>query len=239
MVASLKVVENEPAAPMRRDLAEAIEARKATMQRYVDASASVDRLRSLIAAETTAKSALAELEKKATAGAAAWARGETESLDIPSQKEIDTARREIEHAARLADAARAALPGIEADARAAAQPHTDAIAGVVAAIHAVLYAEAETIRAEQIQHEARAAECSEQLIAIGSALRANPVPNSGSHPAWEDYWRKIAGWVAEDRPRAEARSSIATPRPDLAATYLNFVGCLARDPTATLEGLQS
>ena len=231
--ASLKVVSTSPAAPPgRQNLVAALARREETLTRYQAASASVDRLRGLIEAETTAKAALADLERRSAAGAAAWANGATETLEIPDETEMVAARAEIAKASRLAAAARAALPGINTQASAAAAAHQASISDVIAEIHAALYAASASIRAEQLQREREAAECGERLIAIVAAFGANPMQGDSRGQATTNYRQFITPFTDALRARAEPRSM--APRPELAAKYIDFAARLARDPAATL-----
>ncbi len=106
---------------------------------------------------------------------------------------------------------------------------------VVEALHGELHAEAEKIRAEQLELEKRTRELCERLIAIGAVLRANPVPGAGSGAAESYYWSRIRGWTSPDRETdAFAHTTVVNPDPTLARLYSDFASRLVRDPTATL-----
>jgi hypothetical protein len=231
---ALKVVSADPPAPPgRQNLVAALARREETLTRYQAASASVDRLRGLIDAETTAKSALVELERRSGAGAAAWANGATETLELPDETEMVAARAEIAKSAAGAAAARAALPGINAQASAAAAAHQASITDVIGAIHSALYAEAASIRAEQLQREREIADCVARLAAIGAAFGANLMPGDNRGQAVTSYLTRINPWLDPLRDRAELHAP--SPRPDLEAKYIAFAARLFRDPTATLQ----
>jgi hypothetical protein len=233
MSAALKVVSTEPAAPPgRQNLVRALAQREETLARYQAASASADRLMGLIDTETRAKAALADLERKSAAGAAAWANGATETLEIPDEAEMVAARAEIAKASRMASAARSALPGINAQASAAAAAHSASIGDVIGAIHEALYEQAASIRARQLEHEAAAARCGEELISLVLAFGANPLPGDSRGSVVARYRQSINPAVDALRSRAEPRSM--APRPELAAKYIDFASRLARDPAATL-----
>lgn len=231
--AALKVVSSSPAAPHgRQNLVAALARREETLARYVAASASVDRLRSLIDAETLARSALDQLEQKSAEGAASWARGETVALDLPPDEEIDAARREVVRASRLADAARAALLGINAQVSGAAAAHSASVGDVISAIHELLYVEAAKIRSRQLAAEAEAARCCEELICLSDAFKSCLMPGDVRGSAVLSYRNSINGAIDPLRMRAEPRSM--APREDLAAKYIDFAARLAGDPTAAL-----
>jgi hypothetical protein len=230
---ALKVVSTEPAAPPgRQNLIRALAQREETLRVYQTASAAVDRLRFLIEGETKAKAALAEIERKSAECASAWARGDISTLDVAPEAEIDAARREVARAGRLADAARGAMAGLNAEASAAAAAHSASIGDVTGAIHGALYAEAASIRARQLEHEAVAARCGEELISLVLAFGANPLPDDRRGSAVANYRQSINPAVDPLRDRAEPRS--LAPRPELAAKYIDFAARLARDPAATL-----
>jgi len=233
MTPALKLIETSPAAPHgRQNLIRALTQREETLKAYQTASAAVDRLRGLIGAETAAKAALAEIERKSAEWASAWAKGETATLDIPSEETIDAARREVARAGRLADAARGAMTGLTAQASAFAAAHQASVADVISAIHEALYAEAAKIRSRQLEAEAEAALAGEELISLPSAFAAHPLPDDHRGTAVANYRHKINSFVDPLRARAEPRSM--APRPDLAQKYIDFASRLARDPAATL-----
>lgn len=230
---ALKVVSTSPATPPgRQNLVSALARREETLARYVTASAAVDRLRNLIAEEMSAKTVLADLERKSAASAAAWANGATETLEIPDETEMVAARAEIAKASRMAAAARSALAGINAQASAAAAAHSAAIGDVIGAIHEALYAEAASIRAEQLQREREIADCVARLAAIGAAFGANLMPGDNRGQAVTSYLTRINPWLDPLRDRAELHAP--SPRPDLEAKYIAFAARLFRDPAATL-----
>ena len=74
---ALKLVEPSPASPDapqgRQNLVAALARREETRAQYIEASASVDRLRGLIDAETLASAACAGLVRLSADGAASWA----------------------------------------------------------------------------------------------------------------------------------------------------------------------
>jgi hypothetical protein len=234
MSAALKIVEPSPSAPPgRENLIRALARRGETLSRYVAASASVDKLRNLMEAETTAKAALAELVARSAAGAAAWANGATAELEIPTEAEMLAARRGIAEAGRLAEAARGALSSINSQASAAAAAHSASIGDVIGAIHEALYAEAASIRAEQLQREREIADCIARLAAIGAAFGAHLMPNDNRGQAVINYLTRINPWVDPLRDRAELHA--VAKRPDLEAEYVAFGQRLFRDPMATLS----
>jgi hypothetical protein len=228
----LKVV--EPALPPEREnLLAAMVAAGRALETYQATAQNADKLRGLIAAETAAKAALARLEEGSAAAAAAWARGRSASLELTPDDEIAAAKATLAKATRLADAARGALLEIEAEVKAAAPAYQQAVISFVKAVHAALNDEADLIRAEQLRCEQRAADLVEELIALGEALKANPIPNDGSFGSYATYRQRIRGWITPDRDRAEPRS--LTPRPELATKFIRFAERLARDPTATID----
>jgi hypothetical protein len=231
---SLKVVSTEPAAPQgRQNLVAALARREETLARYQAASASANKLHGLIAGEAVARAALAELVARSAAGAAAWANGATTELEIPTEEEMAAATAEIAKASRLAQAARAALPAINEQANAAARAHQAAVCDAITEIHFELRKEAQAIRTKQLEHEAAAAQCGEELISLVLAFAANLLPDDCRGTAVAAYRHFINPFVDPLRMRAEPRSM--APRPDLAAKYIEFAARLARgDPAATL-----
>lgn len=172
MASNLKVI--EPELPRSRvNLAAAIEQRKASLEKFKAANAAAERLRGLIVEETNAAAVLSDLERQSAEGAAAWARGETETLRVPENDELDIAKRKLEHARRLADAARAAMPGV-IQQRDSAIKELEAQQSLVAdAVRQVLVDElVPTIAAERVGHLKRAAEWRATLSPWASLLRS-------------------------------------------------------------------
>jgi hypothetical protein len=245
MSALLKVIEAEAGASPalngpRASLAAAIAAREAATQRAEAARAPLRRLDALLAREAEARDKVAQLgaanaaavEKWAREELTDWARGAGE-LALAPNDDLAAAKQELAQAERLGDAARAARPALKAEADSAFRAHRDANGAVNEAIRAVLYAEADAIRAEQVEYERLAADSAERLLALRAAFKLLQQPNE-SPPAHAIYLTKIRSWVHVARSRAEANPEKVSPAREKAA--VEFAGRLGNDAAATLEG---
>jgi len=227
MASKLKVV--EPELPRSRvNLVGAIEGRKAWLEKFQAVNAAAERLRGLIVEETNANAALNELERQSAEGAAAWARGETETLRVPENAEVENARKKLESAKRLADAARAAMPKVIEESASAAKA-LEAHQGFLAdAVRQVLLEEvAPTLAARRTEHLNRAAECEGHLIALGEPFKESHA-GAPANAGFAQYSKLMRGTLFEKVEEGRAT-------PEMKRRYLDFAGRLARDPAAKLE----
>jgi hypothetical protein len=242
---SLKLIEPETTAAgelhgPRADLARAIAAREAAAERAEAARAPLRRLDALLAQEAEAREKVAQLgaanaaavERWAREELTEWARGGAAAIALSPNDDLASAKLALAEAERLGDAARAARPALKAEADDAFREFRIAGDSVNELIRAVLYAEADAIRAEQVEHERGAADCVERLLALRAAFKALQLPNE-SPSAAQVYVTRVRPWTSVARSRAEANPDRIPAAREKAA--VDFAGRLGNEAGATLE----
>ncbi len=198
----------------------------------------------MLAQEAAARDKVAQLgaanaaavERWAREDLTAWARdGAGEIALAPNDDSLAEASANLAQAERLGEAARRARSALEKEASYAFGEFRAASDSINEATRAVLYGEADAIRAEQVEHERLAADCAERLLALRAAFKALQLPNE-SPPAAQVYVTRVRPWTSVTRGRAEANAGRVSAAREKAA--VDFAGRLGNDAGAILEDVK-
>ncbi len=194
-VSPIKQVKEEPPrpelSPARQALASARKVRAAASSILETAATAQQRAERLLAAPAPLKARLAELERSAAGIVEAWARGGTGgSPTLPGGDELDGLRRDINEAERVAEAAKAAIPALARDIAAAQSSAGAAVDRMREAAAAIMIEEADTMVAELIETERRAATLRGHLRALQHHFQLDAARGNRGVAGFPDLIRK-------------------------------------------------